>query len=46
MVNSNRFWVELSNENKFKNNPANKRNGRKSCEVCSKLTIKLPERRQ
>ena len=42
-VNSNRFWVEFSDENKCKNNQANKRNARKSCEVCSRLTIKTLE---
>ena len=54
MVNSNRFWVELSNEkNKFNNNQANiylfkfnSRNTRKSCEISSKLTIKIPEQCQ
>ena len=52
MFNSNRLWVELSTENNdFSNNLANiylfqfdKKTLKKSCEICSMLTIKMSER--
>ena len=39
------FWVEWDINRSFLLK-VNNRNSRKRCEICSKLTIKIPERRQ